>query len=242
MAVPALLLDLLCRAAKQQKGGGSACSAGYPDLLVERKQLVQLLGESAAARVPVRADSASIARWHGVSSWLPEIFDAKSLFSELGYTLDVLDVQIVRGDEILVDLNFPLPAAFDRSYDLVLDTGTCEHCFHIGQAALNLASLVREGGLIVQAMPLNSYNHGFYNVNPTWFFDFYAENGFEILYFQGASDVVTNPTLFEPPPFDRFRRAPDNSILLMVAKRTRLSELKVPMQRKYRVTPKLGSD
>ena len=123
-----------------------------------------------------------------------------------------------------------------------LDTGTCEHCFHIGQAALNLASLVRQDGLIIQAMPLNSYNHGFYNVNPTWFFDFYADNGFEILYFQGASNVVTNPTLFEPPPFDRFRSAPDNSILVMVAKRTRMSELKVPMQRKYLVTPKLGSD
>jgi hypothetical protein len=241
MAVPPLLLDLLCQAAKQQKGA-SACSAGYPDLLVDRKQLVQLLGEDAAARIAVRADSASIARWHGVSSWLHEIFDAASVFSELGYTLDVLDVQIVRGDEVLVDLNLPLPAGFRRSYDLVLDTGTCEHCFHIGQAALNLASLVRQGGFIIQAMPLNSYNHGFYNVNPTWFFDFYPDNGFEIVYFHGVSDVVTNPTLFEPPPFDRFRSAPDNAILVMVARRTRLSALKVPMQRKYRVAPKLGGD
>ena len=241
MAVPALLFHLLCQAAAQQKGG-SACSAGYPDLLVPRKQLVDLLGESAAARIAVRADSASIARWHGVSSWLQQIFDAPSVFAELGYSLDVLDVQMVRGGEILVDLNQPLPVDFNRSYDLVLDPGTCEHCFHIGQAALNLASLVRQDGFIIQAMPLNSYNHGFYNVNPTWFFDFYADNGFEILYFQGVSDVVTNPTMFEPPRFDRFPRAPDNSSLVMVAKRIRLSQLHVPMQHKYRVAPKLGGD
>jgi len=240
MAVPALLLDLICQAAREQQGG-AACSAGYPDLLVTAQDLERLMGPDKVSRVPTRPDSAQIIAWHSAGGWLDRVFDAASVFGELGYTLDVLDVQAARGGEIIVDLNRPLAADFGRSYDLVLDTGTCEHCFHIGQAAMNLASLVKERGMIIQALPLNSYNHGFYNVNPTWIHDFYPANGFEILYFKGVSTVVTRPKLFEPPPFARFEQAPDNAIMVVVARRNRVAPLQAPTQRKYQANPKLGN-
>ena len=108
-----------------------------------------------------------------------------------------------------------------------------------GQAALNLASLVRQDGLIIQAMPLNAYNHGFYNVNPTWFFDFYTVNGFTIDYFRAVSDVVHNPRFFDPSPHDRFRDAPGNSIMITIARRERVMDLKVPVQSKYLANPTL---
>ena len=59
MALPAIMLDYVCRAA-QELGGGSACSAGYPDLLVRREHLASLLGADRAARVSVRPDSSDI--------------------------------------------------------------------------------------------------------------------------------------------------------------------------------------
>ena len=238
MAVPAVLLDLICQAARKQ-GGGSACSAGYPDLLVGADHLAMMLGAEKAARIPVREDSAQILAWHGMGKLLERVFDSASVFRELGYGLDVIDIVKARGDEIIVDLNLPLPPDFGHDYDLVLDTGTCEHCFHIGQAALNLASLVRQDGLIIQAMPLNAYNHGFYNVNPTWFFDFYTVNGFTIDYFRAVSDVVHNPRFFDPSPHDRFRDAPGNSIMITIARRERVMDLKVPVQSKYLANPTL---
>jgi hypothetical protein len=91
-------------------------------------------------------------------------------------------------------------------------------------------------------MPLNFFNHGFYNVNPTWFFDFYPLNGFEILHFQGISNAAANPVFFELPQFDRFQNVPENSIAVVVAKRSRAQALKVPMQYKYKMSPKLGND
>jgi len=241
MGMPAFLLQVLCRAAQDQNGG-AACAAGYPDLLVTGEQLTQALGAERARGIPVRTDSANIIAWHNVGSWLDRIYDTTSVFRTLGYTLDVLDINASRGDEILVDLNVPLPADFGRSYDLVLDTGTCEHCFHIGQAAMNLASLVKAQGIIIQALPLNSFNHGFYNINPTWFFDFYPDNGFEILYYTGVSQIVARPRLFDPPPFERFGEAPERSMSIVVARRTRVMPLAPPMQRKYREHPGLGND
>jgi hypothetical protein len=232
------MLDYVCRAA-QELGGGSACSAGYPDLLVKKEHLVALLGAKRAARVSTRADSSEILAWHGMGNAFDGVFDARDTFRELGFSLDVVDLVAARGDEIIVDLNLPLPAGFDRRYDLVVDTGTCEHCFHIGQAALNLAALVRKGGYIVQAMPLSSFNHGFYNVNPTWFHDFYPANGFEIHLLVGISNIVLAPKFLELPPYANFSSVPDRKVAVVVAQRTMDVEAVVPVQRKYVDNPGL---
>jgi len=240
MAVPPMLFDILCRVARDQ-GGGRACAAGYPDLLVPPQQLSALLGEERAARIPVREDSMKITAWHGVGKVLDRIFESRNVFQELGYQLDVIDIHPARGDEIIVDLNLPLPANLENSYDLVLDTGTCEHCFNIGQAAVNLASLVRKGGYLIQAMPLNVFNHGFYNVNPTWFHDFYPVNGFRVEFLKGVANIVWDPQVFDLSPFDRFNEAPQNSMMIAVVKReTLVAPLKFPVQHKYAVNPGLA--
>jgi hypothetical protein len=239
MAVPPMMFDLLCRVARDQ-GGGRACAAGYPDLLVPPQQLSALLGDGPAARVPVRADSQQIAAWHGVGKVLDKIFESRNVFHELGYELDVIDIHRARGDEIIVDLNLPLPADFGRTYDLVLDTGTCEHCFNIGQAAVNLASLVKKDGYLIQAMPLHVFNHGFYNVNPTWFHDFYPANGFRVQFLQGVANIVWNPQVFDLPAFERFNEAPANSMMIAVVKREAVVPVKLPFQHKYAVNPGLA--
>lgn len=238
VALPAIMLDYVCRAA-QELGGGSACSAGYPDLLVSKDHLVALLGPDRAARVSTRADSREILAWHGLNQAFDGVYDARETFAQIGFTLDVVDVAAARGDEIILDLNSPLPADFRRRYDLVLDTGTCEHCFHIGQAAMNLAKLVRKGGYIIQALPLNSFNHGFYNVNPTWFHDFYPANGFEIHLLTGISNIVLAPKFFELPPFENFGQVPEKTVAVLVAQRIEEAVPVVPIQRKYVNNPNL---
>ena len=238
MALPAIILDYVCRAA-QELGGGSACSAGYPDLLVRREQLSALIGEERAGRIPARPDSAEILAWHKMTGAFESVYDARAVFAELGFTLEVVDIAAARGDEILLDLNLPLPGDFLRRFDLVVDTGTCEHCFHIGQAAMNLAQLVRKGGYIVQALPLNSFNHGFYNVNPTWFHDFYPANGFTIHLLTGISNIVLDPKFLDLPPYGNFDVLPDKTVAVVVAQRIEDVAPVVPVQRKYAMYPEL---
>ena len=232
------MLDYVCRAA-EELGGGAACAAGYPDLLVRREHLVSLIGEERAARVPIRPDSREILAWHGMKQAFEGVYDARAIFAELGFTLDVVDIVAARGDEIILDLNRPLPAEFTRRYDLVVDTGTCEHCFHIGQAAMNLSQLVRKGGYIVQALPLNSFNHGFYNVNPTWFHDFYVANGFELRLLTGICNIVLAPKFVELPAHQGFAAAPEKTVCVVVAQRMTQTDPVVPTQRKYADNPGL---
>ena len=163
-------------------------SLGYPDVLVDSEKLVALFGESVRRRLVVRSDSAQAIAFHRLRD-VDHVVETKSLFAALGLQLDCIDVRAPRGVERIVDLNAPLPNDLVGSYRLVIDPGTIEHCFNIGQAMLNAARAMAVGGYIVHVNPLSMFNHGFYNLNPTFYYDFYGQNGFELLFMNGIGKV-----------------------------------------------------
>lgn len=221
MAITPSSLRLIMKAG----GSGRAAAAGYPDLL-----LSQALVEGASKQpIPIRVDSEKIIQWHGVN--LPVIYESTAFFRAIGYELDVFDIAQIRGGEIIVDLNFPMDG-YRCQYDLVIDAGTCEHCFNVGQAIINLADLVKEGGHIVQVFPLNAYNHGFYSISPTLVKDFYEDNGFEIVECFGLQNKT-----YAKFPVDyrkRFTGVPENSFIQLLAKRVEVKPITYPTQHKYR--------
>jgi len=214
-------------------------SLGYPDILAHEDQIRAIFGDSVADSLEFRTDSAEILRWHNAGHKTNRVVDAASLFRALGWTLEVLDIVTARGGEIIHDLNLPIPAELTGRYALVIDAGTLEHCFNIGQAAQNIAAMVALGGAVMHGNPLNMFNHGFYNLNPTWYHDFYGENGFVIEYLNLVSNAVDAPQLAGVPPYQRFGGVPDNCTLLVVARRAELRAISWPVQRKYRDNPNL---
>lgn len=165
--------------------------------------------------------------------------EADQLFARLGYELEVFEVVAARGGEIVHDLNEPLPERYRERYAVVLDAGTLEHCFNIAQAARSVAEMVARGGAAIHGNPVNMYNHGFYNLNPTWYHDFYAHNGFEIELMRLVVDTVRNPRLAEAPPHARFHGVPEDTTILVVARRAEIRPVAWPVQRKYRDNPTL---
>jgi len=195
---------------------------GYPDLVATAEEIEALLG--------VRpTEFTDFGAWHGRRHPLPETLH---VFRALGATLDCVDIQASRGIERIVDLNFP--CALGR-YDLVIDPGTIEHCFNIGQALMNAASAVDAGGAIFHAIPMSMANHGFYNVNPTLLHDFYTQNGWRIELLKG----VNRQGAFHVPATDRFE-VPPEAVLHCIAVREHDSELQIPRQTKYLKHPGLA--
>jgi hypothetical protein len=208
------------------RAGRRMLVAGYPDFIVYPDILKKHMGHS---DFPADAKSAEICAGHGESA-LDYARDPEAVFGALGYEMKVVDFVRQRGIEDVFDLNEPWGLS---GYDLVLDHGTIEHCFNIGQAAKNLASAVAEKGFIVQHLPLNLFNHGFYNINPTWFFDFYGENGFAIRHFEGWHWPTRQA--FGVPPFQDFAGPPERSLLTVVAQRMSAArEIRYPIQRRYK--------
>ena len=244
MALVALTLDVLKSIFSTLDKAGCknrrVLSLGYPDILANPEQIRQIFGEAVFAKLDYRDDSAAILRWHGAERVTDRVTDAKQLFFALGYELEVIDMVQARGEEIIHDLNDPIPENLHGRYGVVIDAGTLEHCFNIGQAAKNVAAMVCVGGMVMHGNPLNMYNHGFYNLNPTWYYDFYEANGFAVEFMKLVNDSVGTPKLTAVSPYGRFGAVAENTVLLVVARRVASAELRWPIQKKYRDNPTLA--
>lgn len=78
-----------------------------------------------------------------------------------------------------VDLNEPLDDL--GQHDVFLSFGTAEHIFNIRQFFDSAHRVTKPGGLMVHGGPWTGhFDHGFYNFQPTLFFDLAAANGYHI--------------------------------------------------------------
>lgn len=242
MALPLALFFVLrsvfAALPEQDKESSRALSFGYPDVLADSDQLAALFGEEIRDKLKIREDGARIAAWHNMTGKIAHVVETLSLFSALGLELETIDVHPSRGVERKVDLNHPLPADLAARYGLVLDLGTIEHCFNIGQAITNAAQATALGGFVVHANPMSMVNHGFYNLSPTFYVDFYEQNGFEVVFMSGIAGRVPDYTFFDIDSMKRIQVAADCSIIAVVRRRE-MRPIVWPTQAKYRANPAL---
>jgi hypothetical protein len=237
MAIEALYLRYLKQAIERRRTAPARLRGlflAYPDLLVPRDALAKIVGEETIAGLVERSDAASIWEYHGLRGVTEPIFDTLEVFARMGVDAVVTDVARLRGVERIVDLNAALPEDLRQRFDLVVDTGTCEHCFNVAQAFVNSCEALAIDGMLVHAAPLNRINHGFWSFNPTLYPDFFEDNGFELQLLTGVTGNITQG--FTPFAVDAFARfdPPAGSALYVIAQRREIRPLKWPVQRKYR--------
>jgi SAM-dependent methyltransferase len=233
MAINAPVLDMLMQTAKQLPAPRRMLCLGYPDMLVTPAHIEKRCGAEVLARVAWREDSESILRWHGLAGAMDRIAESASLFRAMGIEADFVDIVASRGFEIVLDLNQPAPADMAGRYDIVYDGGTMEHCFNVAQVMLNILDFARVGGFIVHVNPINYYNHGFFNINPTFYHDWYAQAGNEIVSpFYAMHGPVLQSRLLPIDPVKAFA-APERSVMVVVARKARAGRPKWPTQTKY---------
>ena len=79
-----------------------------------------------------------------------------------------------------IDLNEPLDLG--QRFELVIDGGTAEHVFNVFQFFKTCHELTQPRGLMLHNNPFRGWlEHGFYNFNPTFYWDLAAANGYEIV-------------------------------------------------------------
>lgn len=79
-----------------------------------------------------------------------------------------------------IDLNYPVDLG--RHFDIVLNGGTAEHVFNVAQFFRTCHELAAPGGLMLHNNPFRGWlEHGFYNFNPTFYWDLAAANRYEVL-------------------------------------------------------------
>jgi hypothetical protein len=149
------------RYARKFGGFGPTVTLGRQGVHVSETRLAALLGPEAAKEKGAYAETL-LERWFGASS------------------VESIDYSDYEGAKILHDLNKPITDALVQKYGTVVDFGTLEHVFDIGQALRNCSRLCREGGQILHALPANNLcGHGLWQFSPELFFSLYSEaNGY----------------------------------------------------------------
>jgi SAM-dependent methyltransferase len=130
-----------------------------------------------------------------------------------------------------LDLNKDLAdQGLKKTYDLVTNAGTLEHCFDQMSAFRNVHNLCREGGLFIHVMPCQgSVNHGFYNYHPRFIWELAAANHYSVLSFYFSIDFRAK--LF-PYTAENFREHDDRDVMLyVVLRKNRNADFAVPVDR-----------
>ncbi len=203
----------------------------YPDLLISRDQIVSRYPHLQGTKFRLREDSDKIKNWHSMHH-LAEIIETSDFFDKLGCKTDYFDFEEIRGGEVIADLNQPLSSTHHDKYDVVIDTGTLEHCFNVGVAFENMCRLARVNGLIISAAPMTKINHGFWNFSPCAYDNYFSQNNFDQL-FLGAFAKSENGIHQINLSNNGRQISPPESILIAIARRTSQSTFIFPTQQKY---------
>ncbi len=186
----------------------------------------------------IRSDSNEIVNWHKVEKLTTEIVNTKSLFELMGFQFSCIDRVQTRGCEDIQDLNLPILKDYYAQYDFVYD-GILNQCFNIVQALFNIVRMVKLNGYVIHVTPVLMINNGFYNICPTFFQDFYHENGFEIIQHNMFENIhlPRNIQNLNYTNQSRLRNISDDSMQLILAKRKTIRGLNFPIQSKFKQNP-----
>lgn len=111
----------------------------------------------------------------------PDLFDiAKDCYREL-FAPSIVESVDLGGTKNAMrqDLNGLLK--LPRRYDVVMNHGTAEHVFSCAQVFYSIHHACLPGGYMVHDAPLNPVDHGFYNFNPTLYYDLAWANKYELI-------------------------------------------------------------
>ena len=135
----------------------------------------------------------------------------ETLFKSMGFEkIYNLDCSSYEGANVLFDLNRKdLPQHLEKQFEVIIDHGTMEHVFHIPNFLNNCFQMLRVGGRMIHSSPTsNLVDHGFYMFSPTFFYDYYTVNNWELNNIYVVSMTPhqeTEPffyTEYEPGSFD----------------------------------------
>ncbi len=176
------LLRFLAREHRRQPFVGSVITLGRQCVYATFEQVTGMLREEGIEPCELAAGTprtTNIPQWRGTPN---EQFTSDVVFFRLLGLTDVkaLDYSGFEGAELVADLNLPVPTEWHDQCNLIVDSGTLEHVFHLPQALASIGRMLKIGGRIVHLSPANNYlNHGFYQFSPTLYADFYRANAFD---------------------------------------------------------------
>ena len=85
------------------------------------------------------------------------------------------------GTEKALKLDLNQPISLGREFDVVYNGGTAEHVFNVWQFFKTVHDHTTSGGIMIHGAPFTGWpDHGFFNFNPTFYWDLAAANRYVV--------------------------------------------------------------
>jgi len=202
MGLSRCTLRLLLDEARREPFSGSVVVLGKQDVWFTEQTLRSC---AAAAGVALRDVPLTLSPKPGPAR--EGYLSDDSMLKALGFTdYFALDVSDYEAADIMHNLNSAtIPAELEGRFDVVIDGGTLEHVFHLPNAMSALGRMVHSEGRVIHASPSSNHiDHGFYMFSPTFFWDYYGANRFEL----PAVRIVRYPQRHWDRPWDVYEYVP----------------------------------
>lgn len=240
------IIDMVKRRPQSETIKPVLMSVGYPDLISSNS----FLPEKQKTRFETFVDNNPLSmKWHGLDPNTHTSYSLEKICFSNSLSFRYLDINSGSGGDrkgfIKLDLNCDMPPDLYSSCDILIDSGTAEHCFNIGKVIENYYHLLRPNGILIQYIPFLSPNHGFWSANPTVVYDLASCNPIKILkcelqaYADYSHYFSTAPQIIPHSPTGRFRLPSGLAnieviLLFFVYKKLAKSMFNFPNQAKYR--------
>jgi hypothetical protein len=163
-------------------------------------------------------------------------FESYSVFEALGCGIRTFDLTPFTGAEIPFDMTTPIDAKYHRRFDVVLDSGTTEHCSNPRQSFENTVNMLKHGGVYISRVPLNQVGESFYNIDALFFHDFFESNGFAVLdCFYMLRRESERHSLLNRNSLKFGMPSKPGDLYFFAQKRKKLDEIRIPIQTCYAI-------
>ena len=136
--------------------------------------------------------------------------------------------------ECWIDLNYPTDLG--QQFDVVINNGTSEHIFNQANVFKFMHDHTSLGGMMIHyTCGLGWVEHGFYNVQPSFFFDLAKYNGYEVLSCQLVNETTALPIEAGKVSGDALNQDPRlrNALIHCCMRRWDAAPFRYPIQRPY---------
>jgi hypothetical protein len=113
-----------------------------------------------------------------------KIFDITKIAYKVFFNYSNICAIDLHGTEDALQFDLNHPVHIDRTFDIIINLGTAEHIFNVYQFFKTVHELTSPGGLMLHCMPfLGWVDHGFFNFQPTFYWDLAEANGYQVVAF-----------------------------------------------------------
>lgn len=209
MAINYLLGQLIARTIRDQRITGTLLQLGRQGVYISDRQLGHILQTYDFGRFdgpqPELLNAEFVDRcieqavYHRNIGGVQTLNDAV-FFCLLGLVSYSSDANNYEDCDLILDLNTSelSQSLAATQYDVVLDGGTIEHVFHLPNALANVHRLTKSGGHVIHVGVANgNVDHGFYQISPCFFLEYYDANHYSIV----ESKLFTNTDDINSPRF-----------------------------------------